>query len=386
MAFAAFAVGFIVFGVIYSFGLFLEPMMADLGASRSATSTLYAISSGAFYFLGPATGSIGDRFGPRAVASIGALLMAVGLTATAFVPDVRLAYLTYGIGVGVGAACAYIPTFAVLGGWFDRWRTRAMGIAATGTGLGMLALPPLSAVIIERSGWRTACLILAAISGTVLAVSASLVRPAPDAVNPEPREPLGTALRSAAFMHLYLSWVLGTIGLFVPLIFLPAFAIARGADPIAAAWLISIVGGASIVGRLGIGMVVSATGALFIYKLSVLAMAVSYVLWLLLPGYAGLMFFAAVLGVAYGVRISLVAPVLVGLFGSRRLGGLLGTFFTATGIASVVTPAATGIVIGHWGSDIAGAGLALVFGILAFILILPLREAPISPETGVSQS
>jgi hypothetical protein len=41
MAAVAFAVGFIVFGVVYSFGVFLEPIMADLGSNRSATSALY---------------------------------------------------------------------------------------------------------------------------------------------------------------------------------------------------------------------------------------------------------------------------------------------------------------------------------------------------------
>jgi MFS family permease len=68
--------------------------------------------------------------------------MAGGLAATAFADSIWVAYLTYGLGVGVGAACAYIPTFAILGGWFDRWRTRALGIAAAGTGCGMLVVPP----------------------------------------------------------------------------------------------------------------------------------------------------------------------------------------------------------------------------------------------------
>jgi len=43
----------------------------------------------------------------------------------------------------------------------------------------------------------------------------------------------------------------GTIVLFVSLVFLPVFAVARGADPLAASWLISIVGGASVFGCLG---------------------------------------------------------------------------------------------------------------------------------------
>lgn len=373
MAAIAFAIGFTVFGVIYSFGVFLEPIMADLGSGRSATSALYVISSSAFYFLGPATGLAGDRFGPRALAGIGALAMGTGLAATAFVTDIGTAYLTYGLGVGVGAACAYIPTFAVVGGWFERWRTRALGFAATGTGFGMLTLPPICAVIIESFGWRTACLAMSGISVLTLAVGAVLIRPAPPRSQPVQDRRLGAILRTRPFVFIYISWIFGTMALFVPLLFLPAFAAARGINSISASWLISIIGGASIVGRIGIGYVRSPGGTLLLYKGSILAMAVSYVIWLLSPSYGGLVMFATLLGIAYGVRIALVAPVLIELFGVGRLGALLGVFFTATGIAALAGPTMANLAIDFWGSDLGSIVMAIVLGGLAFVIVLPLQ-------------
>lgn len=382
MAAVAFAVGFIVFGVVYSFGVFLEPIMADLGSGRSATSALYAVSSSVFYFLGPATGSIADRLGPRAIAGFGALSIGAGLAATAFVTDIAAACFTYGLGVGIGAACAYIPTFAVVGGWFGRWRTRALSIAATGTGLGMLVLPPLCATLIERFGWRVAILALAGISGTVLAISAALVRATPPQPGPPASEPLGTTLRSRPFVQMYASWVFGTMALFVPLVFLPAFAVGRGADPVAASWLISIIGGASVAGRIGIGYVRSADRTLLVYKGSILAMAFSYVIWLLLPGYGWLVVFAALLGVAYGVRIALVAPVLIELFGVNRLGGLLGVFFTASGIAGLAGPPSANLAIDYFGGDTGGIVVAIVLGALGYLMVLPMKMATGSKSPG----
>lgn len=375
MAAIAFAIGFTVFGVIYSFGVFLEPIMADLGSGRSATSALYVISSSVFYFLGPATGSAGDRFGPRALAGFGAFAMGAGLAATAFVTHISTAYLTYGLGVGIGAACAYIPTFAVVGGWFERWRTRALGVAATGTGFGMLTLPPFCAVIIEQFGWRTACLALAGISVTVLGAGAALVSPAPPRAQPAQNESLGAMLRTRPFVHIYGSWIFGTMALFVPLLFLPAFAVARGIDPVSAAWLISIIGAASVIGRIGIGYVRSPSGTLLLYKTSILAMAASYVIWLLLPTYGWLIVFATLLGVAYGVRIALVAPVLIELFGVGRLGALLGVFFTATGIAALAGPTSANLAIDAWGGDTGGIIMAIVLGSLAFVFVLPLKPS-----------
>lgn len=206
-----------------------------------------------------------------------------------------------------------------------------MGIAATGTGFGMLAVPPLCAFLIEHFGWRTAVLALAGISGVGLAMSAMLVRPAPRRSAPSLSEPFSLLIGSRAFVQIYISWVVGTTALFIALVFLPSFAVSRGADPVAASLLISAIGGASVLGRLGVGYAATDLRALFFYKTAVLAMAASYAIWLFLTDYNWLLVFASVLGIAYGVRIALVAPVLIALFGTNRLGGLLGTFFTATG-------------------------------------------------------
>lgn len=370
----AFTAGFIVFGVIYSFGVFLEPLMADLAASRSATSAIYAIASSVFYFSGPVTGWIGDRYGPRVVTGLGAAAMAAGLAATGFIDHVSIAYLTYGLGVGLGAACAYIPTFAILGGWFDRWRTRALSIAAAGTGCGILVLPPLCAILIQNVGWRGAMMVIALLSGTALAICSALVTVPPKPATGGTPSRLSSTLRSRAFALIYVSWIFATMALFVPLVFLPAFATSQGIDPVAASWLISIIGGASILGRIGVGYVNTPAGTIRLYKASVLAMAGSYVIWLLLPGYAWLMVFAAVLGIAYGIRIALVAPVLIELFGVGRLGALLGSFFTATGIASLAGPLLASAIVDLSGNHTGGIIAAIALGSIGFALVLPLKR------------
>src|SRR5690348_4012430 len=150
---AAFFASFVVFGVSYSFGVFFRPMAAELGASRTATSALFSITGFANYMLASITGHLSDRFGPRVVIGIGALTMGAGLVLTAFIGHMWVGYFTYGVGVGVGAACAYVPTLALVGGWFSKRRNTALGIAAAGTGCGTLIAPPIAAALIERYGW-----------------------------------------------------------------------------------------------------------------------------------------------------------------------------------------------------------------------------------------
>jgi MFS family permease len=383
---AAFVVGFVVFGIVYSFGVFLSPIMVDLGASRAATSSYYAVSSLAFYMLGPVTGRAGDRFGPRTLAMTGALALGGGLVATAFVNDVRVGLLTYGVGVGLGAACAYIPTFAILGGWFDRHRTSALGIAVAGTGCGMLVVPPLAALLIEQIGWRDAMIVLGLGSGVLLGAAAMTVAPPPASSDTPGSATLGSVVRSGTFRTLYASWILGTMALFVPLVYLPAFAVEQGVDPIAASWLISVVGGASIIGRLGIGYLQSFASIVQLYKAAVLAMAASYVMWFALPGFWWAVVFAAVLGLAYGLRIALVAPVLIAFFGLKDLGAILGAFFTATGIAGLLGPLFAGLAIDATGGHGLAILLAITTGALSFLVVLPLADPPPALSTARAES
>jgi MFS family permease len=378
---AAFIVGFVVFGTMYSFGAFFVPMAVEFQASRTATSAFFSITGLIFYLVGSVAGHLGDRFGPSIMAGIGAAIMGGGLMLTAFIGQMWEGYVTYGVGVGVGAACAYMPTLAILGAWFLRHRVSALGTAAAGTGCGMLVLPPLCAALIERYGWRGTSIIVGAGCAILLGLAAALVRrpplaAAPTAVHP----PLGGIVRSFEFLMLYASWVLATTALFVPIVFLPAYASAHGASQVAGPALLSLLGGVSILGRLGIGMFAERVGTARLFKASVLLMGLSYLLWLLAPSYEWLAVFSAALGLGYGVRISLMPAVLIELFGVRNFGAVLGIFFTASGVSAVLGPPLAGFIVDATGTYQGGIVFALTAGMLGFAAVAPLRIPRPSPR------
>lgn len=376
-ALSAFIAGFVVFGVTYSFGVFFTSIEAEFHASRTATSVFFAITGMLFYFFGWVTGRLSDRFGPRPVVSAGAIIMGAGLTLTAAAPQMWTGYLTYGIGAGIGASCAYVPTLALVGGWFNRHRTTALGLAAAGTGCGTLLIPPIAAVLIQTYGWRTAYALFGAGSFVLLLVCAALARPPPLAQTGR-----ATSLRrvvcSRPFVLLYASWVLATTGLVASMVFLPPFAHATGVSPVAASSLISIIGGMSVLGRSGIGIISRKAGAVLLYKLSVLVMAASYLLWLPFTGYGWLVAFAATLGFGYGVRIALTPVVLIEFFGLESLGAVLGVFFTASSISALCGPLVAGLIIDQTGSYQSGVAFALVMGVTGFIVVAPLRHSTLS--------
>jgi MFS family permease len=130
----------------------------------------------------------------------------------------------------------------------------------------------------------------------------------------------------------------------------------------------------SILGRGGIGFISHKIGLVRLYKLSVLIMAASYLLWLPFSGYGWLVAFAATLGFGYGVRIALTPVVLIEFFGLGNLGTMLGVFFTASAISAVCGPLVAGLIIDWTGSYQWGVAFALGMGVLGFIAVAPLQH------------
>ncbi len=381
MVAAAFIAGFVVFGVMYSFGTFFEPMATELHADRAATSAIFSITGLVFYTSGSFTGHLTDRFGPRIIVGMGAVVMGTSLVLTAFIGQIWVGYLSYGVGVGIGAAGAYIPTLSIVGGWFDRHRNTALGVAATGTGCGTLILPPVAAMLIQGYGWRVAYLVFGLGCFVLLATCALIAMPPPLARAGAARS-VARSVLSFEFVMLYASWVCGSTALLVPLVFLPSFARAHGVGPVAASALLSLIGGMGILGRVGIGMLTRRIGTLRLFKLSLLVMDASYLLWLLFTHYALLLAFAALLGSGYGLRISLMPVVLIEFFGLANLGAILGIFFTAAGVAAFCGPILAGLIIDYSGSYQWGIVFALTMGALGFAVIAPLRLDRGRPRDG----
>jgi MFS family permease len=177
----------------------------------------------------------------------------------------------------------------------------------------------------------------------LLAICALIVTPPPVARARTARS-VGRIVLSFEFMMLYASWLCATTALLVPLVFLPAFARGQGIGPVAASALLSVLGGMGVLGRVGIGALTERIGTLRLFKLSVVMMAASYVLWLVFADYRLLLAFAALLGLGYGLRISLMPVVLIEFFGLGNLGAILGIFFTASGISALCGPILAGLI------------------------------------------
>lgn len=334
------------FGTAYTFGAFFDAMSSDFGTGRGATALVFGITLLLFFGLGIVSGPLSDRVGARRLVIVGAILVSTGLILTSRVDSVYVGYLTYGMGVGLGGGLIATPMYATAGGWFVRRRAVAMGVVASGNGLGTLLLVPLAESLIDSHGWRTAYLILGVLDLGLFAIAALLLRRPPGAAAPPPAiAHMKMIVRIPAFKLMFATGLLFSVSLFIAFAFIVDFATDEGVSSSRAALLVGIIGATSIVGRLGITAFSGRVPAVRLLQGCLAAQPVAFLLWYLSAGrYPVLILFAITMGIAYGGFVALGPEVAAVLFGVVGLGGIIGMQFLGAGLGGLLGPTTAGFL------------------------------------------
>jgi MFS family permease len=158
--------------MLASFSIFYVAILEDMKWSRADTAlalSFYFIISG---LASPVAGDLVDRFGPRVVMPVGAVV-----TAGAFLWISQMSapwhfYAAFGIVGSLGATMLNIvPLTTVVSNWFVRNRGLAIGLVTGGQGLGQVGIPAIQ-YLIDNIGWRNTYIVLGAI---ILIVPSTLI-------------------------------------------------------------------------------------------------------------------------------------------------------------------------------------------------------------------
>ena len=79
VAATAFVGLFVVFGIAYSFGAFFDSMAEEFGTGKGATALMFSITTAGYFGLGLFSGRAADRYGPRPLMLVGAVMLGAGL-------------------------------------------------------------------------------------------------------------------------------------------------------------------------------------------------------------------------------------------------------------------------------------------------------------------
>src|SRR3984957_945460 len=141
-----------------AFSLFFPPIIDEFGWERGVTAGAFSFGFLVSACMSPLIGRMMDRIGPRAVMELGVVLMAAGLLLAPLTTQPWHLYLTIGVLVGAGSIClGYSGQSLYLPNWFNRRRGLAIGLAFAGVGIGSMTLLPWVQVMIDQTGWRSAC-------------------------------------------------------------------------------------------------------------------------------------------------------------------------------------------------------------------------------------
>ncbi len=355
---AAFAVTFIGFGSAYTFSAFIEPLQRDFAASRGSVSLVFSLAGCLYFGLGVLSGPLADRWGSRRLAVAGMLLVGVGLAVASVARTLAEVYLAYGLGVGLGVGCSYVPALGAVQRWFVKRRGFASGLAVSGIGVGTLVMPPLAAFLVGALGWRHAYLVLGVVAAVVGAGMALLIDNdprdrglAPDgdpleaAVGRAARAPgfsLREAIRSRRFAGLYAACLICSFGLFVPFVHLIPYAIDHGVTRSSAVLLLGAVGVGSTGGRFLLGGVADNLGRELALLLMFVGMACAMLVWLFSSLFWEMALFALTYGVCYGGFVAILPALVMDYFGGRNVSGIIGVLYTSIALGTLVGPSAAG--------------------------------------------
>jgi len=372
-------------GVRQTFGLFLEPMTAELGIGRGTFAFAIAVQNLLWGVLTPFFGVFADRHGSARCLVFGGIMYALGILLMALGDSVLALNLGAGIFVGLAVSASGFPLIlsAVARAAPAERRSVYLGLASAGGSVGQFVLLPLTQVTMSGLGWVGALVVLAALAALIVPLSAALVgKPAPAAAN-EVHQSLGAAVAQARRHRGYqlLSGGFFVCGFHVAFVatHLPAYINTLGLDPLVGASALGVIGFFNIIGGLLAGYLEGRYRKKYLLSGIYLSRAVVITLFLLGPKTElAVWLFAASFGLLWLSTVPLTSGLVGDIFGDRYLATLFGIVMFSHQIGSFFGAWLGGLSYDLPGSYDAVWLMAVVLALMAAALHWPIGDRPVT--------
>ena len=375
---------FLTMGTRQSIGLFLKPVTADLGADRESFALAVAAHN---LILGlPFAAILADRLGPRRVVASAGFVMGAGLLLASRADSMTVfgSALAVLFGLAVSGSSFVVVIGAVGKAVPVSRQSFAFGLVTAGASVGMFAMVPVSQLLIDAFGWRTAMAVLAIAAAVVIGGASSLL-PADGTPSHESvpttsdvvAESFGSILGRAARDRSYLLLTSGffVCGFHVAFIasHLPAYLTDEGLSDRTAAIALSLIGLFNVVGSLGAGWLGDRYGRRYLLAGLYLARAVVMTIFLVVPLTAATAIaFGATMGLLWLSTVPLTSGLVAAIFGPRYLSTLFGFVFLSHQVGAFL-----GVWLGGRVYDDSGGygpvwTIAVALGVAAALVHLPI--------------
>lgn len=336
------AVGMVfTFGTPMSYGILRAPLSDAFGIPEIALSTTFSVMLFTFFVGSGIVGILSIHLPSRGVillASLSAGLIAPSL----YVVETQLALTVVFAVLGLALGTVFVMLASVVPRWFEERRGAATGLIFVGNGLGLFLLPPSWQLAIARFGVHQGFLVILLVTAVSFSFAGLLCRRPPWAATSTRTSPgmvrwLSQLVPTRTFQYLFVG-----IGLaFGWYQLLASFAVdlfvTRGMSQTGASAAFGLIGGVSIVSRIGGGYVADVIGSRRAFLASIGCVA---------PGVA--LFFSSripilivgifLIGIGLGASATIYIPLLMQTFGPTHNTAVVGVFNVSAGIGSLLMP------------------------------------------------
>ncbi len=392
-------------GQTYTISVFIDPMIAELGWSRTMVSGLYtagSLTAGAAMVL---VGRLLDRYGARVLFTT--VTIVFGLAALWMSQVYKPVELYLGLAAvrTLGQGSLMLISTTIISIWFVEKRGKAVAAGMLGMAASQAIFPPITHWLIGNLGWRNAWATLGfALWSVLLLPILLLVRRTPESIGQQPdgikESPINpdkiqyaTAVQEASFslhqaMRTRTFWLLLVTGTALPLLTTATFFHhvslmgSKGINPGVAASVYIAIGPMNMVGNLTAGFMVDKVTNRYLLAAGQLMLAASLVWLLTINSPWQALVYGGIIGFTIGFSSNINTVIWANYFGRRSLGSIRGVSTTSTVISSALGPLPFGLLFDQTGTYSQAILFSLAIPLICTITALLARppRTDIPPE------
>ncbi len=335
-----------------SFTFFAERWIVEFEVARSNIAIAIMLCSFGGALIAPFAGRFFDKASIRLLVAAGLVIHAAGLFLLSFAQASWQIIAVYAVLLPFGLVLSTnLPSQVLAVRWFPTRRGLALGIAASGSSLAGILMPPTVSSLIDRFGWQSTLHIAAGITAALLLPLVLLVvsngpgssskEPAAQETTPASTQTQVTTaviLRTANFWKLMALSIL-TLGVVAGVeILLVAYGAERGVARIEVAALFSTLAIATVGSNFLAGFLADRVEHRMILAAVGFAGACAYTGLAFAHGFVPVVLLFVLLGVSLGGLLPMVGASLARQFGTSALGRAYGLAAAILAVQAVFAP------------------------------------------------
>ena len=331
--------------VYASFGFIVWQLELDFGWSRSEMTLSISLLTLVSAAVHPAFGRLVDRFGVRRTLIPSLLLMAVIVaTVPLYLSEIWHLWLVFVLVAIFGVANNNLSYIRLIATWFDKRRGLMIGLAASGTGLGLAVLPKVTERVVSLYSWQGGFVFYSCfIACVTVPVMFFLVRDRPESVGlradgaDQPERDvqlvddfgltLFEAIKTTSFWLLFFGILFASFALWGITNQMSLVLIDRGFSSAMAASAVVSLGLSLAAARLLIGYLLDKVFAPLVGGVIFTLTAIGFAMLVYIPAPWAVFLAAALLGAGLGAETELLGYMVSRYFGMRRFGSIYGIVF-----------------------------------------------------------